>query len=375
MDIKKMFDRFEEITNAPSKYVDKYIKETTSKAIGCFPVYTPEEIVHAAGMLPVGMWGGQTEVDLAKQYFPAFACSIMQSCMELGLRGSYSNLSAVIIPGMCDTLICMGQNWKSGIKDIPMITFVHPQNRKIQAGVEYLAEEYKSVKKKIEEIRGCEITEAELIDSIDVYNRHRAAMREFTELAATHLNTVNSKMRSDVIKSAYFIRKEDHTVLVNELNDMLKAMPEEKYPGKTILVTGISMDSKEMLDIFEENNIRIAYDNLAQETRQFATDVPQGETALERLAMQWRDIEGCSLAYDPKKKRGKIIVEDVKKRKIDGVVYAMMKFCDPEEYDYPIIKKDLDEAGIPNLYIEIDQQTTNDEQARTRIQTFAEILG
>lgn len=49
--------------------MDKYLAETGNKAIGCFPVYTPEEIVYAAGMLPVGMWGGQTEVDLAKQYF------------------------------------------------------------------------------------------------------------------------------------------------------------------------------------------------------------------------------------------------------------------------------------------------------------------
>ena len=375
MDIMEMFGRFEEIADTPSKYVDKYLAETGNKAIGCFPVYTPEEIVHAAGMLPVGMWGGQTEVDLAKQYFPAFACSIMQSCMEFGLRGSYSHLSAVIIPGMCDTLICMGQNWKSAIKDIPMITFVHPQNRKIQAGVDYLVEEYRHVKKKIEEIKGSEIAEAELKASIDIYNAHRAAMREFTELTATHLDTVDSKKRSSVIKSAYFMRKEDHTKLLTELNDMLRALPEEKYSGKTVLVTGISMDSKEILDIFEENNIRIAFDNLAQETRQFRTDVPEGDSSLERLAMQWRDIEGCSLAYDPKKKRGQIITEDVKKRNIDGVVYAMMKFCDPEEYDYPIIKKDIDDAGIPNLYIEIDQQTTNNEQVRTRIQTFAEILG
>lgn len=87
----------------------------------------------------------------------------------------------------------MGQNWKSAIKDIPMITFVHPQNRKIQAGVDYLVEEYRHVKKKIEEIKGSEIAEAELKASIDIYNAHRAAMREFTELTATHLNTVDSK--------------------------------------------------------------------------------------------------------------------------------------------------------------------------------------
>lgn len=375
MEIKNILEILEAVVNSPKKAVDEYIKTTGNKVIGCFPVYTPEEIVHAAGMLPIGMWGGQVEIDLAKQYFPAFACSIMQSCMEFGLKGSYDNLSGVIVPGMCDTLICMSQNWKSAVKNVPLITFVHPQNRKIEAGVEYLVDEYKSVKQKVEEIRGQEITEAELANSIEVYNKHRATMREFVELVVTHLNTIDSTTRSNVIKSGYFMKKEDHTKLVGELNQILKSMPEEKYAGKTILVTGILMDSKEILNLFEENNIRVAYDNLAQETRQFRTDVPAGSHALERLARQWSDIEGCSLAFDPKKKRGHIIVEDVKNKNIDGVVYAMMKFCDPEEYDYPIIKKDVDAANIPNLHIEIDQQTTNNEQVRTRIQTFAEILG
>jgi benzoyl-CoA reductase/2-hydroxyglutaryl-CoA dehydratase subunit BcrC/BadD/HgdB len=52
----------------------------------------------------------------------------------------------------------------------------------------------------------------------------------------------------------------------------------------------------------------------------------------------------------------------------------MMKFCDPEEYDYPILKKALEKEGIPHLYLEIDQQTGDDQQARTRIQSFVEML-
>ncbi len=48
----------------------------------------------------------------------------------------------------------------------------------------------------------------------------------------------------------------------------------------------------------------------------------------------------------------------------------MMKFCDPEEYDYPLVRKDIEDSGIPTLYVEIDQQTQNNEQARTRIQTL-----
>lgn len=61
-------------------------------------------------MIPMGLWGGQTELMRAKSYLPAFACPIMQSDMEFGLSGAYGGLSAVIVPALCDTLRRMTQN-------------------------------------------------------------------------------------------------------------------------------------------------------------------------------------------------------------------------------------------------------------------------
>lgn len=372
MNLSDILFKLEDAANNPKRLMQEYIAEG-NKVVGCLPVYTPEELVHAAGMVPMGIWGGNVSLDGAKQYFPAFACSIMQSIFEYGLKGSYDGLSAVMIPCMCDTLICMTQNWKSGIK-IPMIPFVHPQNRKIQAGVDYLVEEYKGVKAKLEEICGHEIKDEDIHKSIEIYNEHRKALQEFVKIVPDHLCTITPYIRNVVIKSGHFMKKEEHTKLVKELNKVLKSMPKENFTGKKVLVTGIILDSKEILDVFKEHNIAIAYDNVAQETRQFNTLVPDGDCALERLAKQWSEIDGCSLAYDPYKNRGKIIVDDVKKMGLDGVVYALMKFCDPEEYDYPIVKKDLEKAEIPHLYIEIEQQTSSIEQIRTRIQTFADII-
>lgn len=373
MNVNEIISKLEYISNNPKEMMHNYLGEG-KKVVGCLPVYTPEELVHAAGAVPMSIWGGNVKLDKAKQYFPAFACSIMQSIIEYGLKGSYDGLSAVMIPCLCDTLICMTQNWKSGV-DIPMIPFVHPQNRKMQAGIEYLESEYETVKEKLEKILGVQIANEEINKSIEVYNEHRKAMQEFVDLVPKHLNTITPYYRNAVIRSGHFMLKEEHTKLVKELNSLLKEMPEEKFDGKTVLVTGIILDSKEILDVLYDNHLAIAFDNTAQESRQFMTLVPDGEYGIGRLARQWAEIEGCTLAYDPKKLRGKMIVDNVKKYNIDGVIYALMKFCDPEEYDYPIVKSDLDEAGVPSLYIEIEQQSTNIEQIRTRIQTFAEILG
>lgn len=372
--IDNILEQLQEAANKPGKNIKKY-KEEGKKIVGCFPVYTPDELVHAAGMVPFGVWGGYTELDLVKQYFPAFACSIMQSCFELGLKGVYNHLDAVIIPNMCDTLICLAQNWVYGVPHIKYIPLVHPQNRKIEAGVKYLMSEYENVKRKLEEVCGHEITEEAMQKSIDVYNEHRKVMREFVEVACKYPQIITPNKRHAVMKSGFFMLKEEHTAMVKQLVELLKAEPIKEWTGKTVLVSGIVFDMKQPLDVLEENNVAVVADDLAQETRQIRFDVEhEGKPAIERLARWWSDFEGCSLAYDKDKKRGDMIVEDVKKKGIDGVIFAQMKFCDPEEYDYPFIKKAVDDAEIPNLYIEVDQQTINNEQVTTRIQAFAELL-
>ncbi len=86
------------------------------------------------------------------------------------------------------------------------------------------------------------------------------------------------------------------------------------------------------------------------------------------------NIEGCSVLFDPGKNRGTMLVDFARKSKADGVLLVLTKFCDPEEYDYVPIKRMLDRAGIPLVQVEVDQQALENEQARTAIETFCEIL-
>ena len=121
--------------------MDRYLSEG-KKVVGCFPPFVPEELVHACGMIPMGMWGGRTPLKRAGEYLPAFACSLMQADMEFALSGVYDGMSAVIIPAICDTLRCMTQNWRFGVTHIPMIPIVWPQNREAPESLDYLISEY-----------------------------------------------------------------------------------------------------------------------------------------------------------------------------------------------------------------------------------------
>ena len=139
-DLQQSIARLQAACDNPRAQLDYYLSQG-KKVVGCFAPWAPEELVHASGMIPMGMWGGHTELKMAKSYLPAFACSIMQANIEFGLQGVYEGMSAVIIPAICDTLRCMTQNWRFGIKSIPAIAIVYPQNRSNPASVDSLISE------------------------------------------------------------------------------------------------------------------------------------------------------------------------------------------------------------------------------------------
>ena len=101
----EIIKEFREIAAHPEKAIANHKRETGKGAVGIMPVYCPEEIVHASGYLPIGMWGAQKKtISKARTYLPPFACSIMQSIMELQMEGVYDELNAVIFSVPCDTL-------------------------------------------------------------------------------------------------------------------------------------------------------------------------------------------------------------------------------------------------------------------------------
>ncbi len=370
--INALLEQFRAVAANPKKAMEDYIAETGKGVIGIMPLYAPEELVHATGFLPMGLWGGNRSISKARTYLPPFACSIMQQVMELECDGAYDDLSAVVFSVPCDTLKCMSQKWKG---TAPVLVFTHPQNRGLESANRFLEHEYAVLQEKLEAITGVKITNAALENSIQIYNENRAVMREFSHVAAQYPQVISNKDRHAVFKARMFMEKSRHTTLVKELLAAIKATEPQPWTGKRVVVTGILLEPDGLLDIFDELGLAIVADDLAQESRQVRVDVPEGnEAPLYRLARVWQNMYGCCVATDTKKQRGPMLMDMVRKTEADAVVVAMMKFCDPEEWDYPIYYRQFEEKGIRSLMIEVDQEATAFEQARTRLQSLAETL-
>jgi bcr-type benzoyl-CoA reductase subunit C len=372
--IGEIIEFFDAVTRSPETSLEKYLWQNR-KIIGCFPYHAPEEIVHAAGMVPFGIWGQDGgEVKAAKQYFAPFYCSICQLGLEMGLSGKLDWLSGIIMPTLCDSLRPLSQNFRAAVPHIPFVFLAHPQNRNTKEGIEYTRSIYNGIKKQLEEISGVEISNERLNDSIKIYNKSRAERRRFIELAGLHADVVAPQARSSVLKSAFFMDKAEHTEMLSELNSELEKLPPVRWNGIKVVTTGIIADSRSLLSIFEENSMAVVADDVAHESRAIRADVPYNDDPITALALQFAGMSCDTLLFDPGKPRIFDIIKKVKEYDAHGVVVLMMQFCDPEEFDYPILKEELEKNNIPHIMISVDQQMRDYAQARTALQTFSELL-
>nr|WP_312579353.1 2-hydroxyacyl-CoA dehydratase family protein [Sedimentibacter sp.] len=371
--INEILDKMSHTVENISEVIDKK-KAKGIKIIGTFPVYAPEELVYAAGMFPVGCWGGKTSISKASAYLPPFACPVMQGITELSLNGVYDRLDGAIVSTPCDTLKCFSQNILYTNPDIKTIFCVYPQNNKLEAAVLYIKNELKKIATQLEDLSGIKITDERLNDSIEIYNENRKSMIEFSQILSENPGVLAPKMRYIVMKSRFFMDKKEHTILMNELNQLLKNKPKVNNENKKIVLAGIMAEPSELVDVMGQLGYSIVADELANGSRQFRNLVPQGIDQFERLARQWQNVEGCSVVCDKNKKRASIIAELAKNNNADGVIYCQLKFCDPEEFDYPYVKEALENINIPILNLEVDPIMSSAEQSRTRLQAFAEQL-
>ncbi len=88
------------------------------------------------GIVPMAAYGADIQLNEAK-IFPDFYLFRTSEYFELGMRGTYDGVSAIVIPSLCDSLKCLGENWKYAVPSIPFIPMTYPQNRKPAYGKEF----------------------------------------------------------------------------------------------------------------------------------------------------------------------------------------------------------------------------------------------
>ncbi|MFI5413754.1 MAG: 2-hydroxyacyl-CoA dehydratase, partial [Candidatus Lutacidiplasmatales archaeon] len=182
--VEKLVRLAQEILADPSFPTVRAWRKGGGKAVGCFPVYTPQELVHSLGLLPAAMQGGgeNLEISRADAALGSFLCSISKSTLEMALTGLLDPFDAFVFPYICDVSRNLDGIFSRVLPDRPSHMLHLPQNFTSPATVPFLVAEYRSLLRKLERVAGRPFSQEDLRASLELFNEQRALVDRLAAL-------------------------------------------------------------------------------------------------------------------------------------------------------------------------------------------------
>lgn len=351
-----------------------------SIAIGYFPVYTPVEIIYACGALPVGLNGAGDRLDIqhADARFGSFICSIVKTTMELGLTGHMDPLDGLLFQSICDSARNLCFVYKRNFADHLYVDFLHlPHNPSSVASLDFLVSEYRRLKKNLENLSGRNISDEDIRRAIEVYNENRMALSDLYRFRDQTPHLILTTELHSLLCAGNFLAVEEHTRWIRSVLEALPGRNLKKRDNIRVVVEGSFCEQPPMglIKTLEEAGCYVVDDDFILGRRWFHEDVPMDGDPIHALAESYlhRSVYS-SVRHDWRKPRFVGLVEKVKARKANAVVFCIAKFCEPAYFDYVLFRKELDKEGIPHLLVEFEEKMFTFERTRTEIETFVESL-
>lgn len=371
-----MIEKFVEWADKKHEYAKEWKRRTGGKVIGYICTYAPEEIMYAAGILPVRIFGSHEPggLSLIEPHIFGKYCPLCRDCLAQGLQGRYDYLDGIMIAQSCLHIRQTYWSWQRHIPvDYNYYLYMPHGNRPV-GGYEYLKKELIDFKDSLEEWLGKEITEEDLSRSIEIYNNNRRLMRRLYEFRKKPNPPITGSEVMEIAISNQVVDKQEHSEALEEL---LKELPERKISRETgtrLMIIGSENDDRSFMRMVE-GEISFPTTFVVEEncvgSRYFWNEVIPEEDRLMAIAKRYLDRPPCPSKDWPDRQRFPHLLNLIREFNVEGAILLIQKFCHPHELDIPALEKYLGENNIPFYVLESDI-TMPLGQFRTRIEAFLE---
>ena len=349
------------------------------KLIGCYPVYHPVEMIHAAGMVPVGVIGGGNRLEIANadSRFQSFVCSIVKSTLELGLTGRLDFLDGIVFHSICDPARNLGSVFTRNFPCLK-VDYIHfPQNMTSPHTVDYLVSEYRRLVSGYEQLVGRTIRDDDLRRSITVYNEQRQLLRELYAIRSAkpqNLSTVESYI---LMRIGTLMPPEEHIPILKEALAAIRERDEKPKDRIRVVLEGSFCEQPplELIEGLEAAGCYILDDDFLVGWRWFVEDIPSEGDPLRHLAESYlRRSVYSGVKHDTRESKSKHLIDKARETGASAVLILAAKFCEPALFDYALYKRALEKEGIPHLCLEFEEKMWIFDKARTEVETFVESM-
>jgi len=381
----------------PISPIDHFRKtvQTTSRAeelqsfagqvIGTMCNFVPEELILAAGGVPVRMCAGSAEAEKeAEEIFPRDACPVVKSSLGLSMRGDglWKRLDMLVVPTACD-----GKKKLAEIlsRTVPVHVMSLPASKTAPGAREMWLHAVRLFQESLEKLTGHRIAKDRLRSAIEALNERARAFRQLFEVRRLRPSVITGEDALYVTNASFVDDPACWTKETLALCEALKAAHREgrfarPADAPRILLTGAPLiyPNFKVARVIESAGAVIAIDELCSGTQRLYTPCVPKEWTMKEMLIAVADkylLPSTCPCFVESADRVNRLLELVEEFAVDGVVYHNLRMCQLHDVESFTIKAALARRNIPLLVVYSDYSPEDTPQLRTRVQAFLEMIG
>ena len=355
-------------------------RRTAGLAVGFMPVYIPRELLHAQGVLPVGIMGGGDNLEIIRgdAYYQSYICHIPRSTLEMGLGGSLDCLDGMIFPATCDVIRNLSGMWKLQFPGKLSFYLDVPQDFDPGIGGAFYRRALLDLARELA-ARGARAYEAEsLRRSIALYNVNRAQVEVLFDLRRREPWKVPTSELYLMLRAGQVLCIEEFSRLLADYRDAVQADSTRRLMDQArVVVTGSFCEQPPLglIRTLERSGCYIVDDDFVQVHRWIRGPVRETGDPLDALVEAF--LTGgvdSPIRFIAGGEKGSELVRRVRGAGAEGVVFCAASFCDPALLDQPMAIKALERAGIPYTAFKFAENNGQFQVIREQAGTFADSI-
>ena len=366
-----------EIQNNPYEYARNFKNAYKKKVVGYLCSYTPEELIFAADALPFRLFGTRKNINRANTYLQTYSCHFIRDILEAGLSENLDFLDGVVFPHTCDSIQRLSDIWRLHVFLQFHIDVVLPLKLNTDSAREYMIDVLMKFKTDLEKNLQIEISEDKIRHANTIYNQIRKSIKKIHTIKYENPGLIKGSEFYTIMKTSMII---DRNILTGILKNIIFDLEKRKEGSSSAdtnckkLVLAGGMCDPDIYHIIEEAGGTVVCDDFCTGSRYFDELVNEDDDPIKSIAERYLKRTVCPAKYGNLRSRADNIIGTAKNNNADGVIFLLLKFCDPHAFDYPYLKQYLDKEEIPNTLIEIEDQFSVGERLVTRLEAFIETL-
>jgi benzoyl-CoA reductase subunit C len=344
------------------------------------PVYFPREIIHAANGLAVGILGGGDKKLIIKgdAYYQSYICHIPRSIIELALDKHFEGFDGFIFPSICDVirnLSGMFQLLGEG-KFVKYLDF--PQNFKYHIGGTFYRHELQTVLDEVYKLNGVKVTTARLNHSIGLFNLNRHLINQLYDIRQEFPWRLTAADLYHVVRAGNVIPVEEHNEILSEVVQLIGEEIGDPMDKIRVLVIGAFCEQPPagLIRTIKLAGCYIVEDDFLLGLKWIQGDIDTDSAEpLEAITKAYLDKSPLSSSvFDVGNTKEARLVDLIRHRKVDGVIFAAPSFCDPALLDHPILQKECNDKNIRFISFMYSENTGQFKVIKEQVGTFSDSI-